>query len=60
MTSVVFSPSLGYSIGLGFLKQGHERLGETLSAVNPLHNRSIEVEVVSAHFIDPDGERLRA
>lgn len=59
MSSVVFSPSLGHSIGIGFLNRGHERLGETVTAVNPLHNQRIDVEVVSAHFIDPDGERLR-
>ena len=59
MTSVAYSPSLGHSIGLGFLKQGHDRLGEIVSAVNPLHNQRMEVEVVSAHFVDPDGERLR-
>jgi len=60
MSSVVFSPSLGHSIGIGFLERGHERLGEIISSVNPLQNKRIEVEVVSAHFIDPDGERLRA
>jgi len=59
MTSVAYSPSLGHSIGLGFLKQGHERMGEIVSAVNPLHNQRMDVEVVSAHFVDPDGERLR-
>ena len=59
MSSVVFSPSLNHSIGIGFLERGHERLGETLSAVNPVQNERIDVEVVSAHFIDPEGERLR-
>ena len=59
MSSVVFSPSLGHSIGIGFLERGHERLGEKISAVNPVHDQRVEVEVVSAHFIDPDGERLR-
>jgi len=59
MSSVVHSPILGHSIGIGFLERGHERLGETISAVNPVHNQRIEVEVVSAHFVDPDGERLR-
>lgn len=59
MSSVVYSPSMGHSIGIGFLVRGHERLGETLSAVNPVRNERVEVEVVSAHFVDPDGERLR-
>jgi len=59
MTSVAYSPSLGHSIGLGFLQRGHERLGEIVSAVNPLQDQRMDVEVVSAHFVDPDGERLR-
>ena len=59
MSSVAYSPSLGHSIGLGFLKRGDARMGEVLRAVSPVHGREMEVEVVSAHFIDPDGERLR-
>ena len=60
MTSVAYSPSLGHSIGLGFIKRGDERMGEVVRAVNPLQGGEIEVEIVSAHFIDPEGERLRA
>jgi len=60
MTSVAFSPSLGCSIGLGFIKQGDTRKGEVVRAVSPVHGTEIEVEIVSAHFIDPEGERLRA
>lgn len=60
MTSVAYSPSLGHSIGLGFIKQGHDRMGESIRAVDPLRDREIEVEIVSPHFIDPEGERLRA
>jgi sarcosine oxidase subunit alpha len=59
MSSVAYSPSLGHSIGLGFLKRGDARMGEILRAASPVHGREMEVEVVSAHFIDPDGERLR-
>ena len=60
MTSVAFSPSLGHSIGLGLLKNGANRKGEVLRAVNPLKNVEVEVEVVSPHFIDPEGARVRA
>ena len=60
MTSVCFSPNLGHTIGLGFLKNGTSRKGEVLRAVNPVQNAETLVEVVSAHFIDPEGERLRA
>ena len=60
MTSVAYSPSLGHSIGLGFIKEGHNRKGEIVRAVSPIHDTEMEVEIVSAHFIDPEGERLRA
>ncbi|MEO1552073.1 MAG: aminomethyltransferase family protein, partial [Pseudomonadota bacterium] len=60
MTSVAFSPSLGHSIGLGYLKRGGDRIGEVVLAHDPVRGRDIEVEVVSPHFLDPDGERLRA
>ncbi|MBL4601033.1 MAG: sarcosine oxidase subunit alpha family protein [Rhizobiaceae bacterium] len=59
MSSVAFSPIHGHSIGLGFIKRGHERLGEIVQAADPLRSRNIEVEIVSPHFIDPEGERLR-
>jgi len=36
MTSVCFSPTLGYSIGLGFIKRGDQRKGEIVRAVTPL------------------------
>ncbi len=59
ITSVAFSPELGHTIGLGFLRKGNARIGETLRAVNPVENSETAVEVVSPHFIDPTGERLR-
>lgn len=59
MTSTAFSPSLGHSIGLGFIKQGDLRMGEVITACNPLQGKDIDVEIVSPHFIDPAGERLR-
>ncbi|MDP4796339.1 MAG: sarcosine oxidase subunit alpha family protein [Rhodospirillales bacterium] len=59
MTSVTFSPELGHSIGLGFIKRGHERIGEIVIAADPLRGQSIAVEIVSPHFVDPEGVRLR-
>ncbi len=59
MTSVAYSPNLGYSIGLGFIKQGQDRMGEIVRAVSPIHGTDMEVEIVSPHFVDPEGERLR-
>ena len=60
MSSVAFSPTLGHSIGLGFIKNGAERIGEVVRAVNLVRGQDIEVEIVSPHFVDPAGERLRA
>jgi sarcosine oxidase subunit alpha len=59
ITSVAFSPSLGHQVGLGFITRAHERRGEVVRAVSPVHGTETEVEIVSPHFIDPDGERLR-
>jgi sarcosine oxidase subunit alpha len=59
MSSVAWSPSLQSYVGLGFLKDGANRKGEILRAVDYMRNNHVEVKVVSAHFVDPDGERLR-
>ena len=60
LTSVVYSPHLGHQIALGYLKNGDTRLGERLRAVNLLAGTETEIEIVSPHFIDPEGDRLRA
>jgi len=59
MTSVAWSPMLESYIGLGFLKGGKSRIGETLQAKDFMRNNHVDVKVVSPHFFDPDGERLR-
>lgn len=60
VTSACYSPNLGHHIALGFLKAGDARLGEVIRLVSPLTGVNHDVEVVSAHFLDPEGERLRA
>jgi len=59
MSSVDWSPSLGHSIVLGFIKRGHEHTGEIVRAVNPARDSEVLVEITSPHFLDPKGERLR-
>ena len=59
MSSVAWSPVLGHSIGLGFIKRGHERVGEVVTAYDALRENSMQVVIVSPHFVDPKGERLR-
>ena len=58
MTSVAFSPTLEHYIGLGYINNGSKRLGEIVMSVNLLNKQIIEVEIVSPHFYDPEGERL--
>jgi sarcosine oxidase subunit alpha len=60
MSSVAYSPVLGHSIGLGFIARGRDREGEVVRAVDPVRNNDVDVEIISPHFIDPEGKRLRA
>ncbi len=39
--------------------RGDERTGEVLRAVNPVQNFEVQVRVVSPHFVDPEGGRVR-
>ncbi|MDF1853835.1 sarcosine oxidase subunit alpha family protein [Pseudooceanicola sp.] len=58
-TSVGFSPTLGHSIALGFLKSGPERQGETVRLVDHLRGIEVLCEVCAPCFYDPDGGRMR-
>ncbi|RKD84582.1 aminomethyltransferase family protein, partial [Kushneria marisflavi] len=56
VTSSYYSPSLEGSFALAVLKNGRERMGETVYL--PMSaGRTHEAEVVSTIFIDPKGER---
>ncbi|MDG4647293.1 sarcosine oxidase subunit alpha family protein [Roseibacterium sp. SDUM158017] len=59
VSSAAFSPTLGSPIALAFVSRGQDREGETLRAVSPLEGLDIAVRVVSPHFVDPEGGRLR-
>ena len=58
MTSVAFSPSLGHWIGLGLIRQGGDRIGERVTAHDPVRGESYEVEICRPCFLDPEGARL--
>jgi len=45
---------------LAILKDGKKKIGERLYAVSPLKNKNIAVEIVSSHYVDPKGERVRS
>ncbi len=45
---------------LAILKDGKNKIGEKLYALSPLKNKNIPVEIVSSHYVDPKGERVRS
>lgn len=59
VSSACYSPHLNGHIALGFLEQGDSRQGEVIVVADPLEGRAALAEIVPAHFIDPEGERLR-
>ena len=59
MSSVAYSPMLGHYIGLGFIRRGHERVGDVVRAWDGLRGADVQVRIASPHFFDPKGERLR-
>ncbi len=60
VSSVAYSPALACQLGLGFIRNGAERIGETAYIVSPVDSETIEVDVVSPLFFDPKGERVHA
>ncbi|MDW9924835.1 sarcosine oxidase subunit alpha family protein [Sinorhizobium meliloti] len=59
VSSVCYSPHVGQPIALGFLMRGEQRHGEVIRVVDPVASTEAAVRVVSPHFIDPEGVRLR-
>ena len=59
VTSIAYSGEFDHPIALALLSGGKEREGDELYAAFPLRDESVKVRVVSPHFFDPDGERMR-
>ncbi len=59
VTSVCYSPTMGQMLGLGFLKGGPDRYGETVRMVDHLRGIETLCVVVNPVFFDPDGGRVR-
>ncbi|MEJ2633326.1 MAG: sarcosine oxidase subunit alpha [Acidihalobacter sp.] len=56
VTSSYYSANLGRSIAMGLIRNGHQRMGETV--YYPLPDGSvIEAEICSTVFFDPKGDR---
>jgi sarcosine oxidase, subunit alpha len=58
LTSAVFSPTLGSHVGIGLLKNGRARLGQTVHVVDA--GKQSRAEVVNLSHYDPSGARLNA
>ena len=58
LTAAVKSPTLGHSVALAFLKDGHARTGDQLWAHSTIAKRSVKVRVVPSCFYDPEGEKV--
>jgi methylglutamate dehydrogenase subunit C len=59
VTSVCFSPDVGTMIGLGFVKNGPARMGERMVVRDHVRDLTVEVEICSPVFVDPEGGRVR-
>jgi sarcosine oxidase subunit alpha len=59
ITSACYSPTLGHSIGIGFLKNGPDRIGEHVKMVDHLRGVETQCEVIHPIAFDPEGGRLR-
>ena len=60
ITAVTHSPALGHWIGLGFAEGGAGAWeGRHAVAANPVDGQETEVQLVSPHMYDPEGERQR-
>jgi len=56
VTSSYYSPNCGRSIALALVKNGRNRLGETVHV--PLEGRTISAKIAEPRFFDPEGRRL--
>ncbi len=45
---------------LAIIKDGKNMIGQKLFAMSPLKNKTIPIEIVSSHYVDPKGERVRS
>jgi len=45
---------------LAIIKDGKNMIGQKFFAMSPLKNKIIPVEIVSSHYVDPKGERVRS
>ena len=59
ITSVTRAVELDGWIGLAMLRGGAARQGSRMQAAFPLLDETVEVEITSPHFVDPENTRVR-
>jgi heterotetrameric sarcosine oxidase alpha subunit len=47
-------------VGLALVAGGRQRLGQRLIGTSPVHDETLEIEIVSPHMLDPENLRVRA
>lgn len=60
VTSVAYSPMVGQWIGLGLLKRGRDRHGETVKVWDGLRGIHMHAQVVDPCFYDRENKKLHA
>ena len=60
ITPTTFCLSAATNASLAIIKDGKNMIGEKLFVMSPLKNKVIPVEIVSSHYVDPKGERVRS
>ena len=60
VSSSCWSVEYNNPFSIAIIKDGKKQIGKQLIAVSPLKDISIPVEVVSSHYVDPKGERVRS
>jgi len=56
------TPSVEFEgwVGLALLSGGRQRLGQRLLARSPVHDETVEVQILGAHMLDPENARVRS
>ena len=59
VTASAFSYALNHPVALAMIENGRSRYGDTVWAISPIAQSNVEAEIVSPHFYDPEGRRMR-
>lgn len=59
VTSTCYSPTLGTVLAMGFVKDGHSRMGQQLKLVDHLRGVEATCRISDIVAYDPEGERMR-